>query len=66
MIIPREGDGIRLYVQLSDKDVIDPFTGRVDSTKMGPEEILEVRDVVLFPTRELMPRLGCEKVNVPV
>ncbi|KAF7969243.1 hypothetical protein HWV62_27888 [Athelia sp. TMB] len=41
MIIPREGDGIRLYVQLSDTDVIDPTTGRVDPKKMGPDELLE-------------------------
>ncbi|KAF7964521.1 hypothetical protein HWV62_6261, partial [Athelia sp. TMB] len=41
MIIPREGDGIRLYVQLSDTDVIDPTTGRVDPKKMGPNELLE-------------------------
>jgi phenol 2-monooxygenase (NADPH) len=43
MIIPREGDLIRLYVQLSDKEVIDPKTGRVDREKMGPEKVFEVR-----------------------
>jgi len=42
MIIPREGDLIRLYIQLSDKDVLDPSSGRVDRNKMGPEMLLEV------------------------
>lgn len=42
MIIPREDDALRLYVQLSDADVMDPSTGRVDPTKIGPTEILEV------------------------
>ncbi|CAL1714087.1 unnamed protein product [Somion occarium] len=45
MIIPREGDKVRLYIQLSDKDVVvDKATGRVDKekTKVGPEELLEV------------------------
>jgi phenol 2-monooxygenase len=43
MIIPREGDLIRLYIQLSDKDVLDPSTGRVDRNKTSPEMLLEVR-----------------------
>lgn len=43
MIIPREGDLIRLYVQLSDKDALDPITGRVDRSKIGLEKLLEVR-----------------------
>lgn len=42
MIIPREGDMIRLYVQLADKDALDPTTGRVDKNKMGPEKLIEV------------------------
>lgn len=42
MIIPREGDMIRLYIQLSEKDALDPSTGRVDRSKMGPEKIIEV------------------------
>jgi phenol 2-monooxygenase len=43
MIIPREGDLIRLYIQLLDKDVLDPSTGRVDRNKTSPEMLLEVR-----------------------
>lgn len=42
MIIPREDDKIRLYVQLSNKDILDPVTQRVDKTRMSPESILEV------------------------
>lgn len=41
MVIPREGDLIRLYIQLSDKDTLCA-DGRVDKTKMGPERLLQV------------------------
>ena len=43
MIVPREDDKIRLYVQLADQDLLDPRTGRIDKTRMSPEGILEVR-----------------------
>jgi phenol 2-monooxygenase len=43
MIIPREGDKVRFYIQLSDSDVLDPITGRVDKNRMNPEKLLEVR-----------------------
>lgn len=42
MIIPREGDAIRLYIQLSGKEALDPSTGRVDRSKISPEKLLEV------------------------
>ena len=42
MIIPREDDLVRLYIQLSEKEVLDPCTGRVDRSKMGPQKLLEV------------------------
>jgi phenol 2-monooxygenase len=42
MLIPRENDKVRLYIQLSDEDVIDPNTGRVDKEKIGPTKIFEV------------------------
>jgi len=42
MLIPREEDKIRLYIQLSDSDVLDPITGRVDKNRMNPEKLLEV------------------------
>jgi len=42
MVIPREGDKIRVYIQLSDTDAVDPETGRVDIGRYGPERLLEV------------------------
>ncbi|OJA14166.1 hypothetical protein AZE42_12393 [Rhizopogon vesiculosus] len=41
LIIPREGDKVRFYVQLSDSDVLDPITGRLDKNRMSPEKLLE-------------------------
>ena len=41
MIIPREGDTVRLYLQLADKDVVT--NGLVDKSKASPERLLEVR-----------------------
>ncbi|KIM55978.1 hypothetical protein SCLCIDRAFT_29912 [Scleroderma citrinum Foug A] len=49
MIVPREDDKIRLYVQLADQDVLDPRTGRIDKTRMSPEGILEVARKSLHP-----------------
>jgi len=43
MIIPREGDKVRFYLQMSDKDVIDPETGRIDKVKVTAENLIEVR-----------------------
>jgi len=43
LIVPREHDKIRLYIQLPDKDILDPQTGRVDKARMSLEGILEVR-----------------------
>ncbi|KAI0291528.1 FAD binding domain-containing protein [Multifurca ochricompacta] len=37
MIIPREGDKIRLYIQLSNKDAVDPETGRVNLHRYDPK-----------------------------
>ena len=42
LLVPREADRIRIYMQLADKDVLDPNTGRVDKEKMGPKQLLEV------------------------
>lgn len=42
MIIPREGDKVRFYLQMSDKDVIDPETGRVDKVKVTAEKLIDV------------------------
>ena len=42
MVIPREGDKVRLYIQLSDKQVVDPATGRVDKNRVSPDHIIQV------------------------
>lgn len=39
MVIPREGDKVRLYIQLSEADVI--VNGRVDKSQMSAEKLLE-------------------------
>ena len=49
MIIPREGDKVRLYLQLTDSDVVNPETGRVDKNKMGPEELMQVAKKSFYP-----------------
>ncbi|KAI6094993.1 FAD binding domain-containing protein [Pisolithus sp. B1] len=49
MIIPREGEKVRLYVQLSEEDIVDPTTGRVSKSKSSPETILEVARKTLHP-----------------
>jgi phenol 2-monooxygenase len=40
MIVPREGDLVRLYVQIAEIEL--GGTGRMDRTKMTPEKIMEV------------------------
>ena len=49
MIIPREGDKIRVYIQLSDTDAVDPTTGRIDLARYGPERLLEVAKTTFKP-----------------
>ncbi|EJF59085.1 hypothetical protein DICSQDRAFT_65759 [Dichomitus squalens LYAD-421 SS1] len=51
MVIPREGDLVRLYIQLADRDVVDPVTGRVDKSRMGPERLIEVAKKSFAPYR---------------
>ncbi|KAF9454386.1 hypothetical protein P691DRAFT_770590 [Macrolepiota fuliginosa MF-IS2] len=42
MVIPREGDKVRLYIQMTDRDAVDASTGRVDKSRVGPDKLLEV------------------------
>ncbi|KAG9313141.1 putative monooxygenase [Chiua virens] len=56
MVIPREGDTVRLYVQLSDRDVIDPLTGRVDKNRMSPEKLISVCRKIFHPYELADPR----------
>ncbi|KAL1941311.1 hypothetical protein VTO73DRAFT_7523 [Trametes versicolor] len=51
LLIPREGNLLRLYVQLSDADVIDPETGRADKARASPEKVLEMAQRILRPYR---------------
>ena len=49
MIIPREGDKIRVYIQLTDTDAVDPTTGRIDLGRYGPERLLDVAKKTFKP-----------------
>lgn len=52
MIIPREGDKVRLYIQLSDKEAgVNSETGRVDKDKIGAEQLMEVARESFKPYR---------------
>jgi phenol 2-monooxygenase len=63
IIIPRENDCIRVYIQLEDKDVINPVTGRVDKERMGPEQILEVSGIhPLYNQQSSISPLDCSKI----
>ena len=42
MIIPREDDKVRLYVQLDSKNTADPSTMRVDKGKLNPYQLFDV------------------------
>ncbi|GBE86738.1 Phenol hydroxylase [Sparassis crispa] len=48
MVIPREGDTVRLYIQLTDTEVVDA-SGRVDKSKMGPPQLLEAAKKSFYP-----------------
>ena len=41
MIIPREGDMVRVYIQLGSES-IDTTSGRVDKSNLSPEKLLAV------------------------
>ena len=51
LLVPREADRIRIYMQLADKDIVDPTTGRVDKERMGPQQLLKVTDEWWNPLR---------------
>jgi len=50
MVIPREGDKVRLYVQLSDKQIVDPTTGRVDKSRVSTDHLLQVKSLTCLDT----------------
>lgn len=54
MIIPREGDKVRFYLQMSDKDVMDPETGRIDKAKVTAKNLIDVCPSLICLKRLLM------------
>lgn len=56
MIVPREGDKVRLYLQLTDTDAVDLPTGRIDKSKMNPRRLLEVARKQFYPYTMSTPR----------
>ncbi|KAH7915247.1 FAD binding domain-containing protein [Hygrophoropsis aurantiaca] len=57
LLVPREADRIRIYMQLADKDVLNPNTGRVDKDKMGAAQLLDVAQKSIYPYK-LIPTNG--------
>ncbi|TDL26709.1 hypothetical protein BD410DRAFT_825808 [Rickenella mellea] len=53
MVIPREGDMVRLYLQLAEKDVVTD--GRVDKSKISPEKLMAVAKKSLYPYEITFP-----------
>lgn len=51
LLIPREDDCIRIYVQLSEADLVDPQTGRVDKDRTNVQKILEIAQKIMSPYR---------------
>ncbi|TFK80699.1 hypothetical protein K466DRAFT_503427 [Polyporus arcularius HHB13444] len=51
LVVPREGDLVRLYVQLSDVDLklVDKQTNRVDKGQASPEKLIETAAKILQP-----------------
>lgn len=51
MIIPREGDVVRLYLQITDEEAkeVKNVQGRVDLTKWTPQRLMEVAKRSLTP-----------------
>ncbi|KAG2137580.1 FAD binding domain-containing protein [Suillus bovinus] len=49
MIIPREGDKVRFYLQMLDKDVMDPETGRIDKQKVTAENLINTARKTFYP-----------------
>ncbi|KAJ7768311.1 FAD binding domain-containing protein [Mycena metata] len=49
MIIPREDDKVRLYIQLDGQDAADARSGRIHKEKMDPGKLLEVANKSFCP-----------------
>lgn len=66
LLVPREQDRVRVYMQLEDKDIINPATGRVDKERMGPDELLEVSGNCSMDLQSSISPLGCPKIALPL
>ncbi|EKM60807.1 uncharacterized protein PHACADRAFT_246963 [Phanerochaete carnosa HHB-10118-sp] len=52
MVVPREGNKVRLYVQLTgETSAVDRETGRVDRSRIGPQELMQVAKKTFYPYR---------------
>ena len=49
LIVPREDNMIRLYIQQPSADFLDPNTGRVDKDRTTPEKLLEQGKKIFYP-----------------
>ena len=49
LLIPRERDLLRLYIQLSHADLINPENGRVDKSLTSPQKIIDMAQEILKP-----------------
>ncbi|KAJ7068706.1 FAD binding domain-containing protein [Mycena amicta] len=50
MIIPREGDKVRIYIQLDGKDgMVAASNGRIDKQRISPQKLLEVASKSFHP-----------------
>lgn len=72
LLVPREAERIRIYIQIADADVCDPKTGRVDKDRMSPEQLLEVAQKSLYPYSLIQPmeltgglRISLDSVLLP-
>lgn len=51
LVVPREGDLVRLYVQLTDQDIVDRQTNRIDKAQTSPAKLVEAAAKILQPYR---------------
>ena len=51
MVIPREGDIVRLYIQLSDEDAMEVLNvqGRIDKTRWTPQRLMQIVQKIMQP-----------------
>jgi phenol 2-monooxygenase len=55
MVIPREGDKVRLYIQLDEKSGLLNEAGRIDKGKATPEHLLDIARKSMHPYKIATP-----------